>query len=281
MTELEGAGPTGLPRRRARGFPVLSLPRCVEAVRAAGKYGMRHPRSAFAGYLGHRTPDSGPFKQKLAALRDFGLIEGGGDIVLTGLGRRLALPTDADDERSDLLEAFRSADVFWELYEQSAKGIDLDREHLAASAVHRIGIAARSRQQFVESFVESGEFVGLVDDVGPGRCRLISTEDARDEVVERSVLRSGTDVRSWASGPPTRSASPEAFQTDINISRPLHEGLVMFQLRLRAGLPPGLFPELQAVAEAVDRLAHGISASLVDLGRPATSEQSLEPEASE
>src|SRR4051794_20230343 len=166
MADVAGTGPTGHSRQRSRGFPLLSLPKCVDALRTAGKYGMRHPRPAFAGYLGHKTPDSGPFKGKLAALRDFGLIEGGGDIVLTELGRRLALPTSKESERRDLLEAFRMSAPFWELYEQSAKGIELDREHLAASAVHRVGISPQMRGAFFESFVESGSFVGLVERTG-------------------------------------------------------------------------------------------------------------------
>jgi hypothetical protein len=74
----------------------VALPEAVSILRTAGKHGTEHAMSAFATYLGHSTHNSGSFKRRLAAFRDWKFIAGGtGDrVVFTDLGRRVAYPTD-------------------------------------------------------------------------------------------------------------------------------------------------------------------------------------------
>ena len=56
-----------------------------------------------AGELGHKSEASGTFKNKLASLRDYGLIEGRGKIGLTELGRRIVDQDSTIEEINDSL----------------------------------------------------------------------------------------------------------------------------------------------------------------------------------
>jgi len=80
-------------RVRSASFPLLSLPQAVKIIKDAGTYGPRHSRTAIATYAGHSSANSGPFKQKLSALRDWGFISGNGDeLELTELAMKIAPP---------------------------------------------------------------------------------------------------------------------------------------------------------------------------------------------
>src|SRR5438270_13202560 len=82
-------------RARGVGFPVVPLLDAVKTLTEAGEYGAEHSRSAFATYLGHDTTNSGHFREKLAAFKDWKLITSAGDkIVFTQLGRDIALADD-------------------------------------------------------------------------------------------------------------------------------------------------------------------------------------------
>jgi hypothetical protein len=119
-------------RKRGVGFPVVDLPEAVSVLRKAGQFGSDHALEAFAGYMGHSTSNSGSFKRRIAAFKDWEFIAGGtGDrVVFTDLGRRLAYPTDPDKEKRDLMEAFQNCEIFMRVLDNSAKGIPFTLEAL-------------------------------------------------------------------------------------------------------------------------------------------------------
>ena len=83
-------------RKRATGFPVVSLAEAAAILKEAGKYGFDHSTAAFASYMGHSTTNSGAFRQRLAAFRDWKLIAGRGDrLAMTDIARMIALSTFA------------------------------------------------------------------------------------------------------------------------------------------------------------------------------------------
>src|SRR4051794_10593839 len=154
------------PRRtRGRGFPVVALDEAAEIVRRAGKYGHKHSDEAFASYMGHQTTNSGAFKQRFAAMRSWGLITlEQGQVLLTDLGRRIAHPVSEDDGRLALREAFMHAEVFSELYAESAKGQELETVRLANRAVHDFGVSPKSTSKFGQRFAKSAVAAGLASE---------------------------------------------------------------------------------------------------------------------
>ena len=169
QTDQEAAVPKRPSRKRGTAFPVVSLPETARILREAGKYGFEHHTASFATYMGHSSTNSGAFRQRLAAFRDWELIDGRGDtLTMTEVARRIAMPTDEAAEREALQQAFKNCEVFTGLYEKMAKGQPLDRDGLAAQAVHGFGVSPAKAPQFVRSFVESvlAAHMAATDDQG-------------------------------------------------------------------------------------------------------------------
>ena len=69
--------------------------------------------SAFARYMGHSTTNSGTFRQRLAAFRDWKLIAGRGDtVVFTDAAKIIAHPPDERAGVEALQTAFMNCGVF-------------------------------------------------------------------------------------------------------------------------------------------------------------------------
>jgi hypothetical protein len=109
-------------------------------------------------------PNSGSFKRRLAAFRDWKFIPRmtGDRVVFTDLGRRVAYPTDSAKERNDLQEAFQNATLFWKVYDDSAKGVGISLATLANHGV-QLGVAPMSKEQFAESLAQSAVEAGLAE----------------------------------------------------------------------------------------------------------------------
>jgi hypothetical protein len=166
MTE-QAAESQAATRSRGKGFPTTPLDEARGYVAEAAKYGMSHHLDAFAGYMGHSKASGGAFNHKIAAVRDWGLIKRNGrDVLITELGQRLALPTDPEQQRKDLREAFFTCKIFEEAYSRNAKGAALAAQSFGNAAVLNLGIAATARDKFVRSFVKSAVTAGLAEDLG-------------------------------------------------------------------------------------------------------------------
>lgn len=187
----EGASTERLTRRRGVGFPVVPLPKAVTILRKAGQHGHEYSMNAFAAYAGHNTANSGSFKRRLAAFRDWGLVAGssGDRVILTDLGRRLAFPTDPAKETQDLREAFENCDLFMRVWDDYAKGIAVSLGTLANLGVRDLGVAPVSRERFAESLALSAVAAGYAEQDGE-RIRFI--QPAASEV--RGVDASVTDM---------------------------------------------------------------------------------------
>jgi hypothetical protein len=261
MTADEGSR-----RKKSTGFPVVPLHEAVEVIGEAAKYGMTHSRSEFAGYLGHSTTNSGAFKARLAALKDWGLITTGPDTVsLTDLGRRIALPPDPALLGKDLLAAFKSSQAFSDIYGSFAKGQSLETSTIANTAVHRLGIPPASKDRFATSFVRSVVAVGLGEDVGDGKVKLV----AEGRGTPASALRHESDdpqVESTelpALGQPVKAA--DASQgAGIRLPWVIPGGRILLEISLEAPLPASAFAQLSQVTEAVESLIAVLAAAAGD-----------------
>lgn len=142
-------------RPRSTGFPQVSLEEARDLLRKISGYGWDFSEEEFAGYLGNSTANSGAFLSKLSAFRNWGLVStAGGRVIITALGKRLAIPEDRQMEVETLREVFRNSGVFSQFYDSLAKGQGLLLTMLANRAVH-LGVAVSLKDKFVQSFKKS------------------------------------------------------------------------------------------------------------------------------
>lgn len=250
-------------RRKSTGFPVVSLPEAESVLRDAGKYGFEHSLSAFARAMGHETTNSGAFRQRLSAFRDWKLVAGRGDLIsFTDVGRTLAVPPSEEARQTALRTAFMSCDLFAQMYDALAKGQALDPEQLGATAVHNYGVSPASRSKFVESFGLSLEAAGL-GETGEDGSVLLRAPDALSEVVEdppvdpnevpiaRTEDRAATSLRTPAT---TQSSAPIV----VSQTWDLGDGLVHFEIRRRTTLSGTAFAAVGQAVEALEALAKSL-----------------------
>lgn len=259
MTDTTGPRPA--PQRRGKGFPVTPLSEAVAGVQAAGMYGTAHNVEAFAGYLGHNTTKSGAFLAKIAALKDWGLITRRGDVVeLSDIGQRLAHPTSEDEASASLREAFFSAQLFADLYEQSAKGRELSLDLLGNRAVQQHGVAAKSKSRFVHSFSKSAAFAGLAELPSSGLIRFLAPH-ASAEAGEAEENRSLDAPEQLGTAEPVIARTPppsEALPPTLHQEWPVSGGTLVFEARLERPMPAATFRDLAAIFEAIEKLVKAL-----------------------
>lgn len=257
----EAAGPKRPSRKRGTAFPVVSLPEAARILKDAGKYGFEHHVGSFATYMGHSSTNSGAFRQRLAAFRDWELVEGRGDtLTLTETARRIAMPTDEAAECQALQQAFKNCDVFTGLYDKMAKGQPLDRDGLAAQAVHGFGVSPAKAHQFVRSFVESvvAARVAEEDDQGnvvllePGIAEQADSPDASGEGSANPDPDQTRDALPLHTihGQPSDAASPTIRQ-----SWPIAGGQITLEVRSEESLPATAFGAIGDVVTKLEELA--------------------------
>src|SRR5262252_1063129 len=98
----------------------------------------------FAAYMGHQTTNSGAFRYKLAALRDYGLILRGNKerVILSELAERLVMASPEPYMAKGLLfAAFEHCRVFERVYSDGAKNMPMDITRIRMNVVMRHGVA--------------------------------------------------------------------------------------------------------------------------------------------
>lgn len=254
---------------RGTGFPVLALQEAADVVKAAGAHGRSHSPDALAAYAGHTSSNSGPFRRKVAALRDWGLITGTGDtLTLTDRAMRIAHPP-SDAELSDaMFDAFRNCELFWKVFENTAKGVELTYAALANSAVNNHGVGVGSKDKFVDSLVDSAATVGLADKVAGEKVIFKARNAPSEGIGTNGATASNTGAteqkeRRGESTPRGNAAAPVVKQV-----WPVRDGEISFEIRLTTPLPAAAFAQVGKIVEEVQRLAETL---------PSTGESS-EPE---
>lgn len=260
MSDETQPAPGGKPQKRARGasFPAIPLGEAVTLVKEVASYGSTHTNAAVASFLGHTTDNSGPYRTKVAALKDFGLLVGrGDDLTVTPLALGLAHPgLDADTAKSMQI-AFRSCTLFATVLDGLPKDRDLSVESLANSAMHNHGVATQAKDAFAKSFVKSGVAAGLLEALDGNRIRIPSApQTATDSLPEAEA-----DPAPPAREPGARSATPSIAPTPVsptavvNHGWPIAGGTIRFVIDSTRPLPANAYAVIGSVIEAGDRLA--------------------------
>jgi hypothetical protein len=235
---------------------MLSLDEAAVALKEMGKYGRVHSLPSVAGHLGHSTTNSGPFKRKLAALRDWGVITGKGDQVeLTPVGLAIALPT-GEDETAALREAFLNAKVFAAAYRALVKNRPLDVDTVANTAVRNHGVSAGSKDEFARSFVASAVAAGLAERPDPGHVVLRQEPTPGEGSGNRHV------DESRAVRVPDGSARQRAIVSDpvLRQAWPVPGiGEVVLEIRATRPLAAKDYAAVGSVAERIEALVAGMT----------------------
>lgn len=257
MTATEQNETKGVVNERGTSFPYLSLPEAVKIIRDAGSYGRQHSRAAMASYAGHTTANSGPFKQKLAALKEWGFVTTAeSQVSLTEAAMNIAYPNSPDSVIAVLLNAFRDCDIFWKIYSDTAKGIPLKPELLANNAVttYRIGVIAKNK--FIKSFVESAEAIGLAQRMPNGELKLLPSTE--------SMETKGRDENLEPLGPEHKSPSvPRKLELHpvVNQVWNSNQAVVIFEVRANGPLSAAAFTEIGKTVTAIEELWTTLAAS--------------------
>lgn len=246
---------------RGAGFPTISLPEAVDIITKAATYGRQQTISAIAGYAGHATVNSGPFRQKLAALKEWGLVTvAGNTVTITDVGMGIALPTAPEAALDFLMRAFQGCAIFWKLYADSAKGVALKPDALGNVAVTSHGVAARSKDKFVRSFVDSAVSVGLAEKVsggdvvfaGGGETPASNTQGLSTSEV--SKLNANSTDESY--GVTVRDAQPVPPAIPVVIHQVWggHQAEIVFEIRSTQPLPSAAFMSVSETVTSIESL---------------------------
>lgn len=248
-------------RKRGASFPQVALPSAIEIIKTAGAYGREHSIQAIAGYLGHQTPNSGPFKQKLAAFREWGLLSGSGDrLTITDLGWAIAHPENEQAERHAFQEAFKNSSLFCSLYDNCARNQPIKVEGLANQAVTQHGVSASAKKKFIESFKESAVAAGLAVLEGNDAIKFLpavdpANDDLANDVEEEPLIDSPV--------PPDQGGVPVK---DVKKQRKGHtplltqkwvsdDGAIVFEVHGTSALSSKSFEQLGKVVSELEKLA--------------------------
>jgi hypothetical protein len=108
--------------------PETRLSTLIPSVKALyGKFSSQEiDHETAASLLGHATPRSGAYRQKIADLRSFDLIDSRGSVRVSEIGRKLSYPNNPEEETQGLIEAISNVELWKLLYEKyTAKRIEL------------------------------------------------------------------------------------------------------------------------------------------------------------
>lgn len=173
-SSLGGADERRRRRKPSTGYPVIDLGEVTSVLAKASPHGWQHTVAEFAGYMGHATVNSGAFRPKYAALREYGVISGRGESVeITGVGRKIAIPETEEDRAAALREAFTNS-VFGTVFHESVKGSPISIESIGRRAVTRLGVAPSAQGSFGEVFARSAVVAGLAEAAGDGKITLLA-----------------------------------------------------------------------------------------------------------
>jgi hypothetical protein len=239
---------------RGAGFPALSLPDAVEIVRRAAAHGRQHALAAMATYAGHATSNSGPFRRKLAALKDWGLVTTTSSAVtITETGMGIVLPSSPDAALGLQMDAFQGCSIFWRFYTEGAKEVPLPAESISNTAVTAYGVGVGAKEIFTKSFIESAALVGLAEKLPNGAVKLLSIGPQR--AIETAASTSGYDTEAQESGP--EPTYPSQTQPAAPVIRQVWSGEgteIILEVHSRTPLTATAFMQMGSTVTAIEEL---------------------------
>ena len=245
--------------RSARGasFPRMTLQEAAQAVKEASKVGSQHSAASMASALGHASPNSGTFRQKLADLREFEFVTGrGDDLELTALALRIARPLSAADADDAFRESFLGCEIFADMYQIATKGENIPLVTIANFGIHKLGVAQHSADRFAQCFSE-----------GAAAAQLGERDDLAVTLweAEQSIGAGATTEPAVEDGAGTTGDDGRPFlQPAVQQVWPVGGGNITLSVRFPGALPSTAFGPLGKAMETVEELVAHLRACLAE-----------------
>jgi len=249
----------------------------VTMIKKIAIYGNTHTDAAVASFLGHSTSNSGPYRSKIAALKDFGFLSGRGDeLTVTPLALEITHPGLDADVNASLRAAFLKCSLFLTVYTTLPKDTPLDIAALANSAMHNHGVASQSKDTFASVFVKSGITAGLLEEVDAEHVRLLDdTTDEAPKDLREPEFTSPNPAPSVTPARPSATAVPAApLMTNavVNHVWPIAGGVIRFVIESSTPLPANAYGVIGAVIGEGDKLAEMLGNAEVSVALEGDSE---------
>lgn len=155
-----------------------------------------------------------------------------------------------------MLEAFKHCKLYVEIYNDMAKGADLKVAQIANIAVTRHGVAAKSKDAFATSFVESAAAVGLATKVSADVVRLLSTpSDAGSDVTDAEQVQDDGEQDFVPERETPLKRRPGTPPPVVNQTWPLENGEITLTISSTKPFEGKVFVEIGTVIGAIEKLA--------------------------
>lgn len=249
-------------RVRSTSFPFNSLPECVGYVKEFAKYGNKIEVSALATILGHQSPKSGSFLQKLSSLRNWHLLDGRGEtLTVTELSKQLANPINDNQYNTALKEAFSHSKAFRSLLDGLDRGSDFRLETIGNLAVQKYGVSHKARGDFVSSLVASAKAAGAITDVTDDSFTL-GTDDhmaSADKPTEGQInMQRERESESDNSSSPPQREQFGVLPSVVGDTWPIQGGEISFAIRSNRPLSASVYAGVAHVVEGIEELARSL-----------------------
>jgi len=245
-------------RPRSASFPFYSLADSIEAVKEVVKYGNEVTVSSLATVLGHKSPKSGTFLQKLSSLRNWNLLEGRGEVLrVSGLSQRIINPLSDAQHDAAVKEAFKQSRIFGDLFSNLAPGSELKVAMIGNLAVREYDVSEKARDAFVSSFVASAQAAGLVEKTTDDGLVFRPEEDLRQASEEQSgkVQEPSGGKGSLRSLQRTGGAEEQKIVAQL---WDLPRGAILLEIRSAVPLDSSAYSKVGTVVSAIQDLANDL-----------------------
>lgn len=242
--------------KRGASFPRMALSEAVSAVQEIAKMGRHHNQGSLASALGHASVKSGTFRQRLADLREYGLVGGrGDDLELTDLALRITRPTSSGDADAALGAAFRNCETFARMYDELDKGEVIPLDRLGNFSIHKLNVGHHVADRFAESFAAGAVMAQVAERNDSG---LILWERERAGSSSSAEIPAG-DAAPMPHNEPESSVPPAGTAEVLKQTWSLNNGEVRLSVSLTDALPSSAFGPAGEAVSAIEAFVQHLS----------------------
>ncbi|HSQ58980.1 MAG TPA: hypothetical protein VLT84_00880 [Acidobacteriota bacterium] len=148
-------------RKRSPNYPSIPLDEAVDAVEKLWKkeHGTAVPPDVAAQAIGFSSL-SGPSRSKLAALKQYGLLEGRGDIAVSDLAKSILVPKNPTERQAAIRRAALEPELFRDVHESYAKASD---DAIMSYLVRDLDFSQGGARAFIVSYRKTVSYAKLTD----------------------------------------------------------------------------------------------------------------------
>jgi hypothetical protein len=146
-------------RVRSPNFPAVPLDEAVDAVEKLWKkeHGTTVPPDVAAQAIGFSSL-SGASRSKLAALKQYGLIEGRGNVAVSSLAKGILLPKTPNERQASIREAALAPELFRAVHESYSTASD---DAIMSYLVRELNFSQGGARAFIASYRKTLSFAKL------------------------------------------------------------------------------------------------------------------------